>query len=387
MRLSIFLFTFVIFFSTVSQVFAIPSFARQMTATCSTCHSQNQFPALNSFGRSFKAGAFTMVGDEKLITEEDMFVSLPAVLNASFVVKVRYVKEGGATGDFQFPDEAAILIGGRVSDFIGSFIEIGYDSVDKKFLLANFKMPFVFDFYGRKFGIVPFTTDAFGPSFAFEILNTGAVRNQRVVEDRNVVSAQQYIGTATEAQGVGFYIYDDLYSFVYAGWGPAHGSVKLSKTSHYVRIVFTPQLGSWDVGFGGQLWSGKTEVKDNKGSKSEFKTNAYAVDFQAMGELIKPVTFIITYGNAKNEKNSLYNTGSDNKNAFTFLSEIAVVPDRLMISGGLRNAKDENGSKDNAGILVFKYMINRNVELQFDYTRFFDRDVKNKYLFMLYAAF
>ncbi|WP_457641379.1 hypothetical protein [Persephonella sp.] len=366
---------------------AIPAFARQMTATCSTCHSQNQFPALNSFGRSFKASGYTMIGNEKLITEENMFISLPTVLNASFAIKIRYIKTGGATSELQFPDEAALLIGGRASENAGTFIEIGYDNVDKKFLLANFKIPFVFDVANRKIGIVPFTTDAFGPSFAFEILNTGAVRNQRILEERNVISAQQYIGTATEAEGVGFYVYDDLYSFVYAAWGPAHGTVKLSKTSHYLRVAFTPRIGGWDIGFGGQIWAGKTEVKNDDGSKTSFKTNANALDFQAMGDIGIPLTIILTYGNAKNETNSIYNKGTDNKKALTGVVEIGVIPDRVLLAVGYRDATDENGNSDNAGIIGTKYMINRNIELQFNYTYFADRAAKNRYLFMLYTAF
>jgi len=71
---------------------AIPSFARQTGFACNTCHYQH-YPALNAFGRVFKANGFTMVGGQSLI--EGDLLSLPATLNASVVTKIRFQKTDG----------------------------------------------------------------------------------------------------------------------------------------------------------------------------------------------------------------------------------------------------------------------------------------------------
>src|SRR3990167_6242483 len=111
---------------------AVPAFARQTGLACSSCHFQH-YPTLNAFGRAFKAGGYTMVGGQSLI-EGDM-LSLPSVLNASMVLKVMYRKTNGdeKTGDnmgsLKFPDEAALLIGGRAGEHVGFLLEgqMAYD--------------------------------------------------------------------------------------------------------------------------------------------------------------------------------------------------------------------------------------------------------------------
>ena len=66
---------------------AVPAFARQTGMPCMSCHFQN-FPALNSFGRNFRAKGYTMQGLQTMIEGEDL--SLPSTLNASVITKIRY---------------------------------------------------------------------------------------------------------------------------------------------------------------------------------------------------------------------------------------------------------------------------------------------------------
>src|SRR3989337_1452222 len=164
---------------------AIPAFARQTGLSCSTCHFQH-FPALNAFGRSFKAGGYTMVGGQSMI-DGDM-LSVPSVLNASIVMKLRYQKTNGDIntgknkGELQFPDEAALFLGGRVGEHVGFAYEMvlagaGFDN------FTSFKIPFVFDAAGMKLSAILFNTDALGASFGFELLNTGAQRTQRALDN------------------------------------------------------------------------------------------------------------------------------------------------------------------------------------------------------------
>ncbi|MBI4997306.1 MAG: hypothetical protein HZC22_10515, partial [Rhodocyclales bacterium] len=192
---------------------AVPAFARQTGKACSTCHFQH-YPALNSYGQDFKAGGFTDMGKQPLLKGSDL--SLPSILNASLFFKFRYQDTNGkdtagtataASGDWQVPDEFALLFGGRVTDNIGFMLE-GQLADNTAPFLAGFKMPAMYKVGEEiKAGVVPYTTDALGAAYGFELLNTGTVRNVRVNEHRSETSAQQYIGTATPATGAAFVLY------------------------------------------------------------------------------------------------------------------------------------------------------------------------------------
>jgi len=183
---------------------AVPAFARQTGMPCAACHFQH-YPALNDFGVMFKTNGYTMIGAQGKVEGKDL--SLPDTLNASLVTKIRYQKSNGDgktgtdKGELQFPDEGALLIGGRAGEHAGFLLELQLPEGDES-AFASFRMPIVYDLGGTALSVVPFTTDAGGAAYGFELLNTGAMRMQRVLEDRNTTSAQQFIGTATAAQGI-----------------------------------------------------------------------------------------------------------------------------------------------------------------------------------------
>src|SRR3989344_6001518 len=171
---------------------AVPAFSRQTGQACASCHFQH-YPALNAYGRAFKAGAYTQTGGQSMVQGDDL--SIPVVLNASLITKIRYQRTNGSdktvatnTGELQFPDEAALLIGGRAYHNFGSF-------------KTHFNNPGE----SGNFGAVVFSTDAGGAGYGFELLNSGAVRFQRITEDRTATSAQQFIGLGSgAAEGVAF---------------------------------------------------------------------------------------------------------------------------------------------------------------------------------------
>ncbi|WP_457749994.1 hypothetical protein [Sulfurimonas sp.] len=118
----------------VTNTYAIPAFARQMGISCNACHSQNGFPALNRFGRSFKTSGYTMIGTQKSISDDQngKFLSLTDTLNLSLNVKIGYIQSSDPTkaAEFQFPQALGFMIAGRVANNIGIFTEIGYESED-----------------------------------------------------------------------------------------------------------------------------------------------------------------------------------------------------------------------------------------------------------------
>src|SRR3989338_1369552 len=181
-------FAFAVSFWIIPKANAVPAFARQTGLACSTCHFQH-YPALNAFGRAFKAGGYTQIGGQGKIEGEDL--SIPDTLNASLVTKIRYQKTNGKNttaapanaesgtnkGELQFPDEGALLIGGRAGEHIGFLLEANLKGNDAgnytdTNVFASFKMPIVYDVAGTHLSVIPFTTDAGGAAYGFELLNT-----------------------------------------------------------------------------------------------------------------------------------------------------------------------------------------------------------------------
>ncbi len=147
---------------------AIPAFARQTGAACLSCHFQT-FPALSSFGRAFKLGALTDVGDQALVEDDNL--SLPSVLNLGMVLRpaythVKHTPTGGKTTNmttWAMPTDSNILVAGRVGTNVGAFVEFNGGA-------GNFQMFSSFDFGSFKGGLNAMAT-GFGPTAALELMS------------------------------------------------------------------------------------------------------------------------------------------------------------------------------------------------------------------------
>jgi len=383
-------------FAFSSESEAVPAFARQVGVSCTTCHFQH-FPALNAFGRAFKGSGYTMIGSQGTI--EDKGLSLPVVLNASLVTKLRIQKTSGedtktgtnvdGIGEFNFPDEAALLIGGRATEHLGFLLEMQMLDPDAP-AFATFKMPISFSAGDGHLAVIPYVTDSLGAAIGFEVLNTGAVRNARTSEERTAVSAQQYIGTATPAQGFAFVYYTDLFHVNASLWGPAGpGNASIKTLSNYLRVAATPQVAGWDLGFGGQLWAGTTELGDAKSAhtfdptdevydptapattNTKLDTKAMALDFQAQGMAgSMPIGVYLTYGSADGTSTgstpNRFNSNPNARTATALAVELGVLPNWSTVSLAYRMG--DNGkataSTDNAVTIGATYQIVQNVQVQ-----------------------
>ncbi len=372
------LFFFALSIFAAHEAEAVPAFARQTGLACNSCHFQH-FPALNSFGRAFKDGGYTQVGGQSLV--EGDLLSVPVVLNASLVTKVRYQKRNGDAetdinkGEFQFPDEAALLIGGRAGEHVGFLLEASLiDSPN----FASYKMPIVFNVSGINLSAIPFTTDAAGAAYGYELLNTGAVRMIRVLEHRNETSGQQYIGTAGEATGLSLVASKPIGYLNYTAYYPAHGSAAAGPLLNYLRVAATPQVGNWDLGGGFQLWNGTSKIGDGAGAVQQ-KADAWAIDAQAQGTVGNyPVGVYVTYASAAssdpNDIENMFNSSTvDDETALTVLGEVGVIPGRLTLAAGYRLGKngdpnDDGQDSDDAATIGAVYNAMQNVQLQFNHT-------------------
>ncbi len=336
---------------------AVPAFARQTGMPCAACHFQN-FPTLNAFGRSFRAGGYTLVGAQGKIEGEDM--SMPSTLNMSVIAKLRYVKTNGNTnedtdqGRIEWPDEAAFLVGGRLAEKVGFLMEIGLGDVasdsggeisSNSFLST--KVHFNVGKSGNtQFSIIPFSTDGLGAAYGFELLNTGAQRSQRPIEDRRGFSAAQAIGLGSgEATGIALVAHSNNFYFNYSpwvpGWGGTNMSVKPSGFANYVRAAYMPNVGGWDTGFGFQWWTGDATVAldDGSGLEQDISTDGWIIDAQAQGEVGgKPLGLYLSYGQCEADPGHFASncTNIDDADALGFLVQYGVIPNRLSIFAAYR---------------------------------------------------
>lgn len=407
--------------STPSQ--AMPAFARQTGKACNACHFQH-YPALNDYGMEFKAGGYTDMKQAGEVKGKDL--SLPGIMNASLFSKIRYVKDNGKdgtnvageaaktthSGELQFPDEFALLIGGRVTDSIGFMVEsqfagAGLNGGGANFL-AGFKLPTTFKLgTGMKAGITPFMTDGLGASYGFEQLSTGAVRNIRANENRAETSAMQYVffsGTgpvdaaatdpfaaapavrlnAGAASGVALSLWDPSFNAAYTAWTPTHvvqaGSNVGGLGSGLLRAVWTPTLGDWNMGVGIQSYTGNNvRLIMPDGTLTNVNTKGTAFDVQAHGAWGNmPLGIYFTHANAPGQAaadtvKNLFNNNVNARKATVITAELGVIPAKATVTLSYRSANTgtttvADGGKDDSWLVGGTYQLAQNVQLQLNHS-------------------
>ncbi|HKJ83956.1 MAG TPA: hypothetical protein VJ961_08070 [Mariprofundaceae bacterium] len=259
---------------------AIPAFARQTGAACLSCHFQ-QFPALNAYGRMFKEGSFTDVGDEALVEGENL--SIPAVLNATFVVRAQAVHTSNGTlpanttaatssTAYTIPADQNLLIAGRAGSNTGVFVEFGPGPAAVSGTTAtagggangqgginNIQVMNSFDLGGFKAGI-SYANTSFG---ADAILAVNSVYGQHsgVMNNFGDVSAVNNSGLTNQWSNIGAWVGNDM-GFIQVGL-IAPGSVVGGgnniglKMAKLVKVAGTFDLGGFDTIIGAGTVAGK----------------------------------------------------------------------------------------------------------------------------------
>jgi len=359
-----------------NSAFAVPASARQVGMGCSACHYQD-FPALNAFGRAFKQKGYTLSTQDNI--EQDETLSIPVTLNASLLTKIRYQKSNGSTsetdtGELQFPDEAAIVVGGRAGSNVGFLMELSTfgqaDTTSGDYsLFASYKAHLNYEINGVNYGGVVFTTDTGGAPYGFELLNTGAQRFIRIAEDRKAISAQQYIGLGDgPAEGLALVASNDSGYVNLTFWTPDHGNVAVNGLANYLRGVYMPSTPGWDTAIGFQYFGGSASRSTASGG--DIDTDGWAVDAQMQGDIgKKPVGFYATYGVAKGDPNNYFNSEVNDKKAWSLVGEWGVLPQKATVFAGYLNgdngtASALNQNEDRRILIGATWMLAMNVEIQ-----------------------
>ncbi|MEQ1674208.1 MAG: hypothetical protein ABL865_04115, partial [Candidatus Nitrotoga sp.] len=378
--------------SLTQQASAVPAFARQTGMACVACHQQH-FPVLNTFGQSFKAGGYSMIGLEAEHPIKGNYMSIPGDLNAALFLKGRYVKTNGKdqadtvsgtttnSGQWNIPDEFRLFFGGRIASNMGFVFEGNTGSPAG--LIAGFKMPTLFDVGDVKLGITPYMTDALGPFYGYDLSSTGQTHGARWAEHALDISAQQYTGMgAGPATGFAFSAQHELGYISFSRFSPNFLALEVAQgregtavafKSNLLRVAATPSVGDWDVQVGLGLISGTNYVDQGLNAvnaqgnpiitaNDKVDTKARSLDFQAFGKVgahdlsvyatyavvpyVAPVPGV-TVGNAYHMAGVASNVtgggnfvGTNDVKAFAIGAEYSVVPQLLHLGGAYRNAKN-----------------------------------------------
>lgn len=389
------------------QASALPAFARQTGMECNACHQQH-FPVLNTFGRAFKAAGYTMMGAQTQVEGEHL--AIPSTLNAAVMIKMRYQRQsngghglrdgvaGPQTGDgmVQFGDEFSLFFGGRVGENIGFLMENNV-AASKGPLVAGLRVPIMFDMANSKVSVIPFTTDALGVSYGYELSSAGVMRANRWAELRRDASAIQYAtsdGNGSHgayngaAAGLAMVVQNDMGYINYTRWMPdalpggnAGETPSFAAESNYLRIAVTPTVGDWAMVGGIGLMAGSSELAgaglpalSPAPGSAVVRTEARFADLQAHGQLVgNDMGVYITYAIAPAAQTGalpqLYNAGVKNKSAFAAGVDYSVIPHRLHVGGAYRMGKTGAASiadpaisqTDNALMLQAIYDLTQNV--------------------------
>lgn len=383
---------------------ALPAFARQTGMACSACHFQ-KFPVLNSFGRAFKAAGYTMMGAQGKIEGEHL--SIPDTLNAAILAKVRYQKSNGPRtvaaqgvgngtndGMLQFGDEFSLFFGGRIAENIGFLFEGNTaNNVVGGTLLAGFKMPVGFEVGAARLTVTPFTTDALGAMYGYELSSGGVMRANRWAEHRTETSAVQYIGVATAATGVTVSAQNDMGFITATKFAPAFamganggGVPSYDMKNTYLRIAATPTVGDWAmvVGAGSFSGTGALGASPTVGALAGQESRATFFDFQAHGEVggnemgiyaqhATAPAVAATPGALVAVGNNLFNAGVNAIKATTIGVDYSVIPHTLHVGAAYRNAKTGAAAGvdgDNAVTLTAVYDLAQNVALHLNHSSY-----------------
>jgi hypothetical protein len=387
---------------------ALPAFARQTGMACNACH-QTHFPVLNAFGRAFKAGGYVMMGSQAKV--EDEHLSIPATMNAAILLKYRaqhlttdQVAAGAgitaangnaAEWQHQMGDEFSFFMGGRIAE--SGNLSIGFLNENNLAqgsagmpLVAGLRVPVNYDFGVAKVSVIPFSTDALGAAYGFELSSGGVMRANRWAEHRRETSAIQYNAdkgsSGGNAAGIATVLQNDWGFINYTKWsssffpganGGAVASTNFGQT--YLRVAATPTVADWAIVAGAGIESGNSF---GNLAAAQVESAQTFFDAQAHGQVAGMETGIYLQRamaaacTVALAANCDHNKGAVSRDATTIGAEFQVVPHTLSLGAAYRWANDGTldannaANTDNAATVTAVYDLVQNVALVANFSQY-----------------
>jgi len=355
---------------------AVPAFARQTGAACLNCHFQ-AIPRLAAMGRDFRAGG--MVDTSADLIEDD-HLSLPVAFGASVLFKARMgLADSGSAFDansragFQFPDEAALLMGGRIGEHTGALAEWAGGPL-------SYKLVQTIEAGDGTVGLILASTDALGTGYAFNNPSNALVRNIRGSQFR-----PDFLKKSSVQQGVsgyGAYYSNDM---IHVGVAQFinNGEQNISGPDGNAAMALGQGLISFDVAWKGDvadfdtvvsLYSISGEQKHNVNTGTGFVSTKYSesttgVALQMQGEVSDAlVGLYFVYQLAGEQKDNAGNVVADHQ-GFNLLGTYSINPS-LLVKAGYSMATNNDGTNESTNdnfIIGAVYDVAQNFALDLEY--------------------
>lgn len=212
---------------------AVPSFAQQTGQPCSACHIGAFGPQLTPFGRAFKIGGYTQTGGQGLAAQIPLAGFVLGSFNATDKKQpTPPANDFGLNNNFAL-DQVSLFFAGRVTDYLGAFVQGTYSGVDKAFTLDNtdIRLTTPLDLYGTELRIGssinngPTVQDPFNSTFAWSFPYASSALAP-------TPSAQPLLsgGLVGNSIGVTAYAWYDRSLYLEAGGYETYGPTLLSYT-------------------------------------------------------------------------------------------------------------------------------------------------------------
>jgi len=395
---------------------ALPGFARQTGEDCSACHIQNM-PKLNTHGRHFARSGFTLYDKESeiqsLIEGSDIPLGLPAVLNASVVMKAHYNKTSTSRGSVNVLEGTGLYFGGRIADNVGGIISLTGDPAEARDVVFGGKTILVYKVFDGMSGLSLYSTQTNGLFAGMEDYNTGLYAPLKQFENATATNAAQATGLGRgAATGLQAYYANDYLLATFGGMIPAQNSEGIDVGGSIIpfgRLAYNQPLMGWELMLGVYGFSGTIKASDQSLNGTLIDTNAnlvsvekvgFGFDFEASGAIANMSTLLTANLVLKNSVSHDGNLSDenlqniDNQAASIELQINPIEPLGLKVAylyynnrateDGLEFIRSYDYSAPSLGV---SYLFRENFDLDMEYTYNYPKgvDMHNFYEFYLFA--
>jgi len=319
---------------------AIPAFARQTGAACLACHFQS-FPTLSAFGRAYKIGALTDVGEQSLVEDDDL--SIPSSLNATLMIRPQFINTntaGVTTKAIAATADQVMMVGGRIGSNTGAFAEV--DLAGGAF--ANVQMFNSFDFGAVKGG-VNFFNAGFGEDSGLQLLSVWGQHGGML--SGKSLSINNRMGAAGNTVGVAAWVANETFSLQVGG---VDGSATVGtnwKLAPMVRATGIFEVGGLELGVGGIIVSG------SNGAAVKTDAKRWGLDAQLQGEVgDMQVGFYADYASAAKSGANINQYNASLINARTGYSARLTVKPLHRVVALIGYGEDKTGTSSTKSTLI-----------------------------------
>jgi len=307
---------------------AQPGFSRQIGKDCTACHTLNM-PKLNSYGRHFALSGYTLYDPENEVQApiegSGMPLSLPAVLNASVILKARYAKAESERGEVNVLNGSGLYFGGRFAENVGGLVALTGDPSEERDVVFGVKAVLSYRVLEGFSGLSLYSTQTNGLFSGMENYNTGLYSPLKQFEFANVTNAAQATALGRgPATGLQAYYGDDHLLVTVGAAIPSQNNEGIDAGNSLLpfgRIAYNQPIGGWNLMLGAYGFSGDVTASDltldggtvDGGAKLvTVHKEGYGLDFEASGAIADMMTMTTVNVVLKNIVTTDGNVSSDN---------------------------------------------------------------------------